>query len=44
VKECGEISIYDSKWDKVSARKPKTLKNYKGHTFEENIFDDPVME
>ncbi len=24
-------------------KKPKALKSYEGHTFEESLFDDPVM-
>jgi len=42
-KECGEIMQYDTTWDKTSARKPKTIKNFEGKTFEEGLFDDPVM-
>ena len=34
---------YDPKWSKVSSKKPKTLKKYDGHTFEESIFNDKIM-
>ena len=41
--ECGEVYQYDYKWDKASAVKPKTLKRFNGSTFEESVYDDPVM-
>lgn len=43
IKECGEISCYNHTWDKSTGKKPKPLKNFEGHTFEESLFDDPVM-
>jgi len=43
VRECGDIMAYDNEWDKCSSKKPKTLKNFEGKTFEESLFDDPVM-
>ena len=43
LRECGEIMAYDPKWSKVSSKKPKTLKKYEGHTFEESIFNDKIM-
>jgi translation initiation factor 3 subunit D len=43
IKECGEISGYNHTWDKSTGKKPKPLKNFEGHTFEESLFDDPVM-
>jgi len=43
VKECGEVAMYDSIWDKSTGKKPKTFKHFEGTTFEESIFDDSVM-
>jgi len=42
-KECGDIFEYDVSWDRVTCRKPKLLETYSGQTFEESLFDDPVM-
>lgn len=42
-RECGEISQYDTAWDKTQGKKPKQIKHFEGHTFEESIYDDPVM-
>lgn len=42
-RECGDICLYDNSWDKASARKPKSLKIFEGKTFEESLFDDPIM-
>lgn len=41
--ECGEVYQYDYKWDKSSAVKPKPLKRFNGSTFEESVYDDPIM-
>jgi len=35
--------MYDVSWDSSSPKKPKTLENYEGVTFEESLFDDPKM-
>lgn len=43
VRECGDIMAYDASWDRTTAKKPKTLKHFDGVTFEEPLFDDPVM-
>ena len=43
IKECGEISAFDKEWDKASTKKPKTVKQYNGATFETSIYDDKVM-
>ena len=42
-RECGEVWTYDGAWDKASATKQKTLERFAGHTFEESVYDDPVM-
>ena len=34
---------FDAAWDKANTKKPKNLKNFDGQTFEEPLFDDPVM-
>jgi len=43
VKECGEIFAYKQDWDKARAKKAKNLEAYDGKTFEETLFDDPIM-
>ena len=43
VMECGEVHAYNHNWDKATGKKPKTLKHFEGHTFEESLFDDSVM-
>ena len=43
IKECGEIFAYDTTWDKATGRKPKFVKAFEGHTFEESLFDDRIM-
>lgn len=43
-RECGEVFAYDDAWDKTTVQKQKTLKGFKGHTFDETVFDDPIME
>lgn len=43
VKECGEISAYNHNWDKATGKKPKPMKHFEGHTFDESLFDDQVM-
>ena len=42
-KECGDINLFDRAWDRASAKKPKALKVFEGKTFEESLFDDPIM-
>lgn len=42
-RECGELYAYDATWDKCSSKRPKHLNTFSGKTFEESIFDDPVM-
>lgn len=42
-RECGEVLGYNHNWDKATGKKPKPLKHFDGHTFEESLFDDPVM-
>jgi hypothetical protein len=42
-KECGDIQQYDTTWDKTNSRKQKALPTFDGKTFEETLFDDPVM-
>jgi len=34
---------YNRVWDRCSSKKTKTIDNFEGHTFEESLFDDPVM-
>ena len=34
---------YNREWDKASSKKPKNLKNFDGHTFEESLFEDKIM-
>lgn len=43
-KECGEVHAYDETWDKTTVAKTKTLKKFNGSTFDETVFDDPIME
>ena len=43
VRECGEIHLFDNSWDKATPKKPKALKVFEGKTFEESLFDDPIM-
>lgn len=43
MRECGEVASYDAAWDRATGKKPKPVKHFEGHTFEESIFDDSVM-
>lgn len=44
IKECGEVSQYDSKWEKATGRKPLSIEPFEGHTFEElSLFEDDKM-
>ena len=43
VMECGEVHAYNHNWDRATGKKPKPLKHFEGHTFEESLFDDSVM-
>jgi len=43
VKECGDVMTYNKLWDRCSGKKSKPIENFEGHTFEESLFDDPVM-
>jgi len=43
IRECGEVFPYDYKWDRVTQNKPGNLKNFNGNTFEESVYDDPIM-
>lgn len=42
-KECGDVPLYDNKWDKCTGKKPKVLKTFEGMTFDVGLFEDPVM-
>jgi translation initiation factor 3 subunit D len=43
VMDCGEVHAYNHNWDRSTGKKPKALKHFEGHTFEESLFDDEVM-
>lgn len=42
-RECGEVFSYDPKWDRAKQNKSIPLKQFKGSTFEESVYDDPIM-
>lgn len=42
-KECGDVPLYDAKWDSASGKKARPLPKYEGTTFDVSLFEDPVM-